>query len=174
MDINLKKIMPSYLDLFQSSVCCTQSLRSITCILCWCALRWQIWFQCVCSTKQRFWWPRMWRYIFMLHITKYTQLTCILFIFNPGSVFFHSVYTESFYTALTFAGIHTYYKYHDRYAMGILLSAVLFSLSTLIRSTGVLYIVVSGFPILRSAQQDVEIYVMYSYAHSGSDHFSRG
>ena len=77
-----------------------------------------------------------------------------MFILNPGSVFFHSLYSESLYTLLSFTGIYMYY-FQDTLWKKAVYSALIMGVSIFVRSTGLFYIVLSGYPILYNAILDV-------------------
>lgn len=77
----------------------------------------------------------------------YSRLTAILFIFSPASAHFNSFYSESFYTLCTFSGTWQFYKHQGTWKSSIY-SAFWFMLATILRSNGILYISVSGYPIL--------------------------
>lgn len=63
-------------------------------------------------------------------------LSCALFSLNPGNIFFSATYSESLYSMLTFTAL--YYLYSDQ----VYFSSMLFFLSCLTRSNGILN---SGF-----------------------------
>ncbi len=60
------------------------------------------------------------------------NLILLLFNFNPGNIFFSTVYTESFYTLFTFSNVLVLEKYSNIYA-----SLVIITLSAFVRSNGV-------------------------------------
>ena len=63
---------------------------------------------------------------------QFAEETILWFAYNPASIFFTATYSESIYCALTFSGLAALYSKR------IVLSAVLFALSTLTRSNGLL------------------------------------
>jgi len=69
-------------------------------------------------------------------------ITCLTFIFSPASIYFHTLYTESFFTFMIFFGIYLDFNGHT------LSGATILSLSQFLRSNGLFYILFSGLPIL--------------------------
>jgi phosphatidylinositol glycan class V len=80
-----------------------------------------------------------------LQLTPQVYTKCILlFIYNPASVFFYSVYSESLYSFLTFAFIENQMRSHS----SKIKSTLLLSLSVLVRSTALFLLPLIGIPIL--------------------------
>ncbi|CAD8106855.1 unnamed protein product [Paramecium primaurelia] len=76
---------------------------------------------------------------------KFSQLSALLFIFTPASVFFNSLYTESFFAFLVLVAIYLQIK-QKTYQ-----SSIVFALSIHLRSNGMFFIVYSGYPYLVKA-----------------------
>lgn len=70
-----------------------------------------------------------------------TQAT-IFFIFSPAQAYFHSLYTETFFTFMTFLGVYL------QLTKQRLMAAIVLSSSQFFRSNGLFYIVFSGLPVL--------------------------
>jgi len=78
---------------------------------------------------------------------KMADVSLTLYMVNPASIFFHAIYTQSCYFLLVIYGLGICRKAHlDKYA--IIKACVLFSMSSLIRSNGLLnfgYVIQSIF-----------------------------
>ena len=80
----------------------------------------------------------------LLKLSKKDRRSAILlFIFNPASVFFHSVYTQSLYSFLTFRAIKLSFRKKNRY-----ITTLYLSVSILVRSTAMFLLPIVGLDIL--------------------------
>ena len=78
---------------------------------------------------------------------KESLIAVYVFCWNPASIFFSSVYTESIYSLITFSGIYILEQQsHSR--INQLYAALIFSLAFMTRSNGFLNIGYIGFAML--------------------------
>ena len=78
---------------------------------------------------------------------KEALISVYIFCWNPASVFFSSVYTESIYSFATFSGMLCLYK-NPSSRTNQLLAALIFSIAFMTRSNGLLNIGYIGFVLL--------------------------
>uniref|UniRef100_A0AC34RJQ8 GPI mannosyltransferase 2 n=1 Tax=Panagrolaimus sp. JU765 TaxID=591449 RepID=A0AC34RJQ8_9BILA len=78
---------------------------------------------------------------------KQALIAVYIFCWNPASVFFSAVYTESVYSLATFTGIYLLYQKPNN-RLNQMVSAVIFSFAFLTRSNGFLNLGYLGFIIL--------------------------
>ncbi|CEF65971.1 GPI mannosyltransferase 2 [Strongyloides ratti] len=81
-------------------------------------------------------------------INSYTRkIAIIIFAYNPSSIFFSSIYTESLYSFLTFLGIYYLYIEQQLYK-SVIGTSIIFSLALLTRTNGILNIGYIGYKLL--------------------------
>uniref|UniRef100_A0A0K0G293 GPI mannosyltransferase 2 n=1 Tax=Strongyloides venezuelensis TaxID=75913 RepID=A0A0K0G293_STRVS len=81
-------------------------------------------------------------------INSYTRkIAIIIFAYNPSSIFFSSIYTESLYSFLTFFGIYYLYMEQQLYK-SVIGTSIIFSLALLTRTNGILNIGYIGYKLL--------------------------
>uniref|UniRef100_A0AC35U3Y7 Glucose-6-phosphate isomerase n=1 Tax=Rhabditophanes sp. KR3021 TaxID=114890 RepID=A0AC35U3Y7_9BILA len=84
----------------------------------------------------------------IFNLTPFTRKAAIfLFAFNPSSIFFSSLYTESTYAFLTFSGIYALHS-EVNLTKSILYSSLIFSIASLARSNGILNVGFIGYKLL--------------------------
>ncbi|EFO17749.1 hypothetical protein LOAG_10750 [Loa loa] len=79
-------------------------------------------------------------YALLLMLTKSKKLAllaCLVFTFNPASVFFSAVYSESVYMLLTFCGMFTLYADSSLSFVRYIIAALFFSFAFATRANGV-------------------------------------
>lgn len=79
-----------------------------------------------------------------------------MFLFNPGSVFFTAIYTESLFYFVTISALYLFFKKSKNqvsnrlwYLPNLPFTIILLTISVSIRSNGLFYIVVPGYFLLR-------------------------
>lgn len=94
------------------------------------------------------------------HSYRFAFLSCLAFIFSPAAIFYASLYTESLYTCLTFAGLYFFLQKKDKSLLGVLF----FSLASFTRSNGSLHIGYYLFDLitnrLKSIWRPVRIFLL--------------
>jgi phosphatidylinositol glycan class V len=76
--------------------------------------------------------------------------TIIIYCINPANVFFNAAYSESLFSALTFSGLYYLYKYkNENDGINLLISLMLFFLSGLTRSNGLINFGYIGYVYLK-------------------------
>lgn len=94
---------------------------------------------------------------------KGSRLAGILFLFNPAAIFYHSVYSESLYLFVTLIGIvHSLQSKANpndplKYIGSNCIGLAAFSLSTVIRTTGMFYSLIYAGPILASLFKELSL-----------------
>lgn len=83
-------------------------------------------------------------------------LSAIIFLFNPASVFYSAIYTESLFAFVTIFATHIFYKkkmllsenYKNFFSV-MFFPIVLLMIAVLIRSNGLFYVTIPGYFILK-------------------------